>query len=149
MRKLIPILMLVLATATAIGVPSVLRKSGDCKLEVGGMFEDKKVFTVEPANADVQLTCKFRGGDFFGEFTVFANPSISNKSSRKLMVSYNVAFFDKAGELIACAEQSGDVDADAKNHQFGSCMSKLSQEEFAKITAYKVVVYVSEPAKKK
>jgi hypothetical protein len=113
------------------------------------MFEDKKVFTVELANADLQLTCKFRGGEFFGEFTVFANPSISNKSGRKLMVSYNVAFFDKAGELVACAEQSGDVDADAKNHQFGSCMSKLSQEEFAKITTYKLVVYVSEPVKKK
>jgi hypothetical protein len=149
MRKLIPILTLVLATTTAIGVPSVLRKSGDCKLEVGGMFEDKKVFTVELANADLQLTCKFRGGEFFGEFTVFANPSISNKAGRKLMVAYNVAFFDKAGELIACAEQSGDVDADAKNHQFGSCMSRLSQEEFAKITTYKLVVYVSEPVKKK
>lgn len=149
MRKLIPILMLVLAATTAIGVPSVIRKSGDCKLAVGDMFEDKKVFTVELANPDVQLTCKFRGGDFFGEFTVFANPSISNKCGKKLMVSYNVAFFDKAGELIACAEQSGDVDAAAKNHQFGSCMSKLSQEEFAKIAAYKVVVYVSEPVKKK
>jgi hypothetical protein len=148
MRKTFLALTLALVTAGALAAPSVLRKSGDCKLQVADTFEDKKVVKAELANADVQVTCKFRGGEFFGEFTLFANPSISNKAGKKLNVAYHVAFFDKAGELIASTGQSGEVDAGAEEHQFGSCLSKLSQDEFAKITAYKVVVYVSEPIKK-
>jgi len=149
MRTLGSILAIVLATGAAFAAPGVLRKSGDCKLQVGGAFDDDKVVEAKLSNADVEIVCKFRGGDFFDEFTLFANPSINNKSGKKLNVAYHVAFFDKAGELVACAEQSGDVDADTKNHQFGSCLSKLSQEEFAKITSFKVVVYVGEPKKKK
>lgn len=138
-----------MATAGALAAPSALRKSGDCKLQVGDTFDDQKIVKAELANPDLQVTCKFRGGDFFDEFTLFANPSINNKSGRKLNVAYHVAFFDKAGELIAAAGQSGDVEAGAKEYQFGSCLSKLSQDEFAKITSYKVVIYVSEPKNKR
>jgi hypothetical protein len=149
MRKLILTLTLALATTAAFAGPSVLRKNGDCKLQVGGAFDDDKVVPVTLSNSDLEIVCKFHGGDFFDEFTLFANPSISNKSGKKLNVAYHVAFFDKAGELVACAGQSGDVDADAKDHQFGSCLSKLSQAEFAKITSYKVVVYVDNAKAKK
>ncbi len=149
MRTLVLTLAIVLATGAAFAAPGVLRKNGECKLQVGGAFDDDKVVEVKLSNADVDIVCKFRGGEFFGEFTLFANPSISNKSGRKLGAAYNVAFFDKAGELVCCAEQSGDIDAGAKNHQFGSCLSKLPQEEFAKITSYKLVVYLGEPKKKK
>src|SRR5262245_44730186 len=100
MRSSLLTLMLALATTAAIAAPGVLRKSGDCKLQVADTFDDQKVVKVELADSDVQVTCKFRGGDFFGEFTLFANPSINNKSGRNLNVAYHVAFFDKAGELI-------------------------------------------------
>ena len=149
MRKLILTVALALATTATFAAPSVLRKSGDCKLQIGDTFDDSKVFNAELSNSDVQVTGKFHGGDFFGEFTLFANPTLNNKSGKKLNVAYHVAFFDKAGELVASAGQSGDVDADAKDHQFGSCLSRLSQAEFAKITSYKVVVYVDNAKPKK
>lgn len=149
MKTQLLMLAFALAATATIGAPSVLRKSGECKLQVGGdMFDDSKNVKVELSNADVEITCAFRGGDFFDEFTVFANPSIKNKSGKKLSVAYQVAFFDKAGELIACAAQSGEVDVGSSDMQFGSAMSKLPQAEFAKIASYKVVVYV-EPAKAK
>ncbi len=144
MRELTLIGVFTLAALVASAAPGVLRKSGECKLQVGDMFDDEKVTAVTLSNADVEVLCKFHGGDFFGDFTLFANPTIANKSVKKLNVAYEVAFFDKAGELVACSAQSGDVDAGAKGHQFGSCLSKLPQEEFAKITSYKVVIYVSD-----
>ena len=142
-------LTLALATTTALAAPSILRKSGDCKLQVAGAFDDDKAVAVNLGNSDVEIGCKLHGGDFFDEFTLFANPSISNKSGKKLTVAYHVAFFDKAGELMACASQSGDLDVGAKDYQFGSCMSKLSQVEFSKITSYKVVVYAENAKPKK
>ena len=134
---------LVLASATAFGAPSVLRKNGDCKLQVAAdSFDDSKSVKVDLSNADVEVSAGLRGGDVFGEFHVFANPTIKNKSGKKLTVAYQVAFFDTSGELIACAAQSGEVDAGSNDMQFGSAMSKLPQAEFAKIASYKVVVYV-------
>ena len=136
-------LIFALATATAFGAPSILRKSGECKLQIGAdSFDDSKAVKVELRNADVEVTANFRGGDFFDEFHVFANPTLKNKSGKKLNIAYQVAFFDKSGELIACVAQSGDLDAGESGMQFGSAMSKLPQAEFAKIASYKVVVYV-------
>ena len=148
MRKLILTTSIALVATASFAAPSVLRKSGDCKLQIADVFDDEKIVKVELSNSDVQMTCSFHGGDFFDEFMLFANPSINNKSGKKLNVAYFVAFFDKAGELMACAQQSGDVDGDAKDYQFGSCLSALPKAEFAKITSYKVVVYVSESTQK-
>ena len=149
MKRIMSCALAVAAAATmAVAAPGVLRQSGVCKLQVGDAFDDEKVVQVKLADAQVEVVCKFRGGEFFDEFTLFANPSISNKAGKKLNVSYHVAFFDQAGELVASAGQSGEVDVRAKDYQFGSCLSKLSPEEFAKITSYKVVIYVSEPKKK-
>src|SRR5512136_1335267 len=98
MRKVILTLILGLAATMAFAAPSVLRKSGDCKLQVTTNASDpQKVMTVLLTNADVEVTCKFRGGDLVGEFTLFAFPTIVNKSGKELSVAYQVAFFDKAG----------------------------------------------------
>jgi hypothetical protein len=139
-----------LVAATTFGAPSVLRKSGDCKLQIGAdSFDDSKAVKVELANVDVEVTANFRGGEFFDEFHVFANPTIKNKSGKKLNIAYQAAFFDKSGELIACVAQSGDLDAGESGMQFGSAMSKLPQVEFSKITSYKVVIYVDAAKAKK
>lgn len=147
-RVLTTVCLLTVFAFTTRAAPSILRKSGDCKLQVGDAFDNDKVVAVTLENSDVKMTCKFRGGDFFDEFTLFANPSIDNKSGKKIDVSYQVAFFDKAGELIATAGQDGDVDASDTNYQFGSCLRKLPQAEFDKIASYRIVVYVSESRKK-
>lgn len=150
MKTKLSIFILALITATAFGAPSTLRKNGECKLQVGAdSFDDSKAVKVELSNADVEVTANFRGGDFFDEFHVFANPTIKNKSGKKLNVTYQAAFVDKGGELIACVAQSGEVDAEDSGMQFGSAMSKLPLAEFAKIASYKVVVYVEAAKAKK
>ena len=47
-------LMLALATAAALAAPSTLRKSGDCKLQVAGAFDDDKAVAVNLGNASVE-----------------------------------------------------------------------------------------------
>ena len=142
-RILVGLIMLGLVVPV-IGAPEVIRKSGDCKLQVAGAFDDDKLVKVAIKDPKVELLCKFRGGEFFGKFMLFANPHITNKAGKKINVSYSVAFLDKAGNLVACASQAGDVDAGAKDHQFGSCLAKVPKAEFDKIASYKIVVYVSD-----
>jgi len=150
MKMKLLLLTVALVAATAFSAPSVLRKSGDCKLQVGSdSFDDSKSVKVELANADVEVTGNFRGGDIFDKFYVFAHPTIKNKSGRKLSITYQAAFFDRNGELITGVAESGDVDAGEIETQFGSAMSKLPQTEFSKITSYKVVVYVEAAKGKK
>lgn len=150
MKTKLVLLSLALAAITTSAAPSILRKNGDGKLQVtDNSFDDSKVVKVGLNNADVEISCAFRGGDFFGDFTLFSNPTIKNKSGKKLDIAYQAAFFDKSGELIACTTQSGEVEADGGDMQFGSCMSKLPQAEFAKITSYRVTVYVSVAKAKK
>jgi hypothetical protein len=145
MKKTLLTLSLALVTAAALAAPGVLRKSGNCKLQVGDMFDDSKAAKVTLSNADVEAVCTFRGDDdFFGSFVVIANPSLKNKSGKKLDLGYHVAFFDKDGHLVAVAQQAGDLDADAENHQFASCIAHVPREEFEKIVSYKVVIYLKE-----
>jgi hypothetical protein len=128
--------------------PSVLRQSANCKI-VRAEFNDAGVVKVPLKNADVEILCKFRADDFFGRDVVMANPEIKNLTGKELAVAYHVAFFSKDGELIGSATQEGTVRADAKALQFGSCIITAPPGEIAKISSYKVVVYVNEPKPKK
>ena len=65
MRKTLLTLTLALATAAALAAPAILRKNGDCKLQVAGAFDDDKAVAVNLGNADVEIVCKLHGGDFF------------------------------------------------------------------------------------
>jgi hypothetical protein len=143
----IPLLVLA-SIVPAWAEPSTIRQAGECKI-VRAEFNEPGVIKVPLKNSDVEILAKFRADDFFGRDVVMANPEIKNLSGKDLNVAYHVAFFSKEGELIGSATQEGDVKADAKNHQFGSCIVTIPPAEIAKINSYKVVVYVKEAKPKK
>jgi hypothetical protein len=144
-RNLLATLILGCTATVAMGAPSTLRKNGECRLQT----EAEKAFKVNLGNADVDMVTEVKGGDFFGKFTLEANPTIANKSGRKLHIAYYAAFFDASGELIACASQNSEVDAGAKGLQFGSCLSPVARQDFDRIVSYKISVYVNEAKDKK
>ncbi len=129
-------------TLTASAAPSVIRKSGECKI-VRADFDGKGAMQVPLKNADVEILCKLRADDFFGRDVVMANPEIKNLTAKPLDLAYHVAFFTKDGELVGSATQRGEIDPNG-NMQFGSCIITVPKEEIAQVSAYKISVYVSE-----
>ncbi len=126
-----------------------LRKSGACTLRVAKTsFDEAAVFTVTVADETVEAFCDFRGGEFFDNFAVFAVPRITNRAGRPINVSYHVAFFDQAGDLIASTSQNSDLAADAQAHQLGSCLTQIPKAAFEQIAAYKLVIYTADTQKK-
>jgi hypothetical protein len=124
-----------------------IRKTGECILPVAPAFDKGKVFSVPVGNDKIEAVCDFRGGDFLGSFAVFAIPRITNKSGKPINVSYHVAFFDKAGDLIASTSQEADLKADAKELQLASCLVKIPKDAFQRIASYRLVIYLSDVKK--
>ena len=143
------VLALVLAMAMAVSADATeISKSGECKLQVSkSPFDPTKVFLMTVGNDKINVTCRFYGQDFFGRFALFATPFITNKSGNPINAACNVAFFDKSGELIASALQTDDLKADAKDWQFGGCLSRIPKESFDRITSYKLIIYLSDAKK--
>src|ERR1051326_5733518 len=100
MKSLIVLATLFIAAAHVAAVPGSIRKSGDCKIQTAKAFETGKIFRTAMANDELEVTIELRGDNLFGKFVVNANPEIKNKSGRTLNVSYHVALFNKAGELV-------------------------------------------------
>ncbi len=143
-RGLILTLGLALVAYDVFAAPNVLRKNGDCKLQVCDYFRGNGVMKVPISDSEVETTFKLLGDDnWFGSFAVVANPEVRNKSQRHLEVACHVAFFDKAGELVASASQSADLKA-GEVTSFGSCVGKISRKEFDRISSYKIVIYVED-----
>jgi hypothetical protein len=63
-------------------------------------------------------------------------------------VSYHVAFFDKAGDLIAGTSQEVELKADAKELQMGSCLARIPRDSLQRIASYRLVIYLSDMKKK-
>ena len=129
---------------------SFTEKEGPCVLKKGSAF-DKDVPTVE-IGKNIQGTCKFYISDFIGRTIINANMSVKNTSKERRNCQYYVAFFDKKGKLIGCADQGlGDgLDAGADT-QMGSCLIFLPDGMAETVTSYKVRFYETDkmPPKKK
>jgi hypothetical protein len=145
MKKIVlAVLVLVTFSLGVYALPSTIVKSGNCKLQKAGPFDKKKVFSVNLKNADAAVSCKFRGGDFFRKFMLFAIPQVTNLSGKPFRISYNVAFFDNKNNLVACVSQSWDnIEANANGFTLGSAMVQIPQEKFNDISSYKLVIYIS------
>ncbi|MFA6356242.1 MAG: hypothetical protein WCY23_03940 [Candidatus Omnitrophota bacterium] len=148
MKIMITILLMLSCSLAVAETPGVIHKAGECKLQVASAFDDDKMFEVSLKTDQMDIICKFYGGEFFDKFMVFANPRITNKAGKKINVSYHVAFFDKAGELVCSASQQSDIAGNEKDFQLGSCLMKLPQEDLSNIVSYKIVVYAGEPSEK-
>jgi hypothetical protein len=125
-----------------------LRKSGDCKIQEAKMFDKDKIVSVTLQNAEIQVQCKIYSGEFMEDYALYAIPWITNLGGKKVNVSYQAAFLDSKGELVACVSQNADIPADARDHQLGSSMVMISRAIIDKITSYKIVIYTSESKEK-
>lgn len=123
---------LVLA-GTAWAVPSTLAKSGSCKLD------EKTV--VELSNADFSVTCEFSGRKAFGKYCLIAIPKFTNKAGRTFYISYNVSFFNKAGNLVASVSQHRTLQENKKDFALVSAQTYLHEGDARNITSYQLVVY--------
>jgi hypothetical protein len=139
---------LAIAVVASAGATEI-RKAGECKLKARSDLGDAHAaLSVTVGNDKIEAVCRFSGGDFFGGFALFAVPAITNKSGKPTGVSYNVAFFDKTGELIAASSQGFDLAANAKDVQFSSCLTKIPKDSFERVASYKLVIYLADVKKK-
>jgi hypothetical protein len=135
------------AALSAPAQTSELRKSGACTLrEAPDALDETKAFKVTLENDALRVRADLHGRKFFNDFAVIANAGLSNKSGKPLSVHYNAAFFDNNGDLIASASQDCDLEANDKEVQLASCLSKLPRTAFERIASYKIVIY-TEPGK--
>ena len=144
MKKLIlTALALTALSFSTYAVPSSITKAGKCKIQEAGTFDRNKLFKIDLKNKDVSLTCSFRFKDFFGTPTVFAIPTVNNLSKQTCRISYNVAFFDAKNNLVAAVSQHwNNLKPDSKNFQLGSAMTSIPKNDIARITSYKMVIYI-------
>jgi len=139
--------MVILSGVSAIASPSRIAKSDKCVLQEAGPFDKNKILTLELNNADVQIQFNLRGDKFFGKFIIQTTPKISNLSEKPKHVAYNIAFFDKNGQLVASTSSSTDLKPNQKNKYAGSNMPEIPRQALKDIVSYQVVIYVTEGKK--
>jgi hypothetical protein len=153
MKRNFLILFLALAVTAVFAEPNVvvLRKSGECKLKISNNpwgASDSEIFSVSLTNSDVAVTCDLWSGDWAKNFRLFGKIKSDSKTDNDLSIGYNVAFFDKSGEFIACLHLDGSVNGNAQGVGSEQLMSIISPEEFAKIDSYKIVLQITKIEKK-
>src|SRR6185503_19477067 len=114
MKSFIALTVFLLAETLFAAVPGSMRKSGEGKIQMASFSEKDKILHVALSNDEVEVTTGLRGDTFFKKFIVNANPEVKNKSARALNVSYHVALFNKAGELVGATAQESDLDPGKK-----------------------------------
>jgi len=139
--------MVMLAGFSAANSQGKITKSGECVLQEAGAFDKSKIFTLEMKNAEVQLQFNLRGSDFFGRFIIQTTPKISNLSGKPKHIAYNIAFFDKNGQLVASTSSSTNLAANEKDKYAGSNMPEIPRQALQTIASYQAVVYVMDGKK--
>lgn len=120
-----------------------LRDSGKCQIQQAGPFDDDKVVKISLSNDQLELEANLRADDFVGDYALFAIPSITNKSEENLSCSWNIAFFDAEGQLVAALSQATEVGGGSKDFQLASCLATLPKAVIQRIAAYEAVCYVN------
>ncbi len=139
--------MVILVGFSATASPSKVTRSDKCVLQEAGAFDKNKIFTFELKNSGVRVQFNLRGNEFFGRFIIQTTPKISNLSKKPKHVAYNIAFFDKDGQLVACTSSSTDLKPNEKNKFAGSNMPEIPRQDLKDIASYQVVIYVTEGKK--
>jgi len=153
MKKNLFILLLFFTVTAAFAEPIVvvLRKNGECKLKISNNpwgASQNDIFSVGLTNSDVAVTCNIWSADWAKNFRLFGTVTSDSKTDNDLSIGYNVAFFDKFGEFIACLHLDGSVNGNAQGVGSEKLTSIISPEEFAKIESYKIVLQITKIEKK-
>jgi hypothetical protein len=135
--------------AAASQVKTFTEKEGPCTIRKRENLND--AFTVE-IGQNIHGTCKFYIDDFLGQTIINANMSVKNVSKERRNCRYYVAFFDKDGKLVGCANQ-GLCDeglASGEDTNMCSCLVFVPPGTAETVTSYKVRFYETDklPEKK-
>jgi hypothetical protein len=142
------VLAAVICTVASVALAGVAadRKSGACKLQQCGAFDDAKQFKFKFGKV-LKAECEWRLDDFFGKNTAFVGATIKNPTEKPMFFQYSVALFDAKGNLIGATSQSSFGDdglAGGDETQLGSCLIMLPKAAAKQIAKYQVVLYESD-----
>ncbi len=123
-------------------------KEGPCSLKDAKSHE--KAVKIE-LGKNIQGDCRFYIDEFFGKTIINANISVKNTSKERRNCQYYVAFFDKDGKLVGCAEQGLGDDglAAGKDTNMCSCLIYLPDGAAETVASYKVRLYETDPIAEK
>jgi len=122
-------------------------KTDKCTLQEADAFEETKLCVIETRNEEVQVVFSVRGSEFFDHFVIMTAPKLTNLSDKVKYIAYNLAFFDKRGDMVACTSSNADLKKGAKDMQSGASMPAIPPSMLDKITSYKATIYVLEGKK--
>ena len=86
--------------------------------------------------------------DFFETVVIKANGKLKNTTNKDLQIIYVVSFYDKNDKLIGAATGNAHL-APNKETNWGSAIVKGNEDNFKKVTSYKLNAYTFEVAPKK
>jgi hypothetical protein len=101
----------------------------------------EKVTQVTLRNEVAHVRVDMRSQDFFGRYTVFAIPMITNLLGRELYVSYSASFYDANEQLVCAIHQGFTIAADASGFQLASAMAAVPKAAAESIRSYRIAIY--------
>lgn len=102
------------------------------------------------AGKEITMEIPLYIGDFFKETVIKAMGKLKNTTDKDLRIIYVVSFYDKDAKLIGATTGNCHL-APQKIAYWGNAVIKGSEEQFKKITSYKLHAFTFEvpPEKKK
>ncbi len=147
MRKCTIFVLTFLACTLSLFAQSTIIKSGECTIQEADAFDESKLWITELKNEEVKIVVNVRGGEFFDNFVIMTSPKVTNLSDQKKYISFNLAFFNQKGILVACTSISNGLEKGTENMQIGASMPAVSPSLISDITSYQATVYVFEGKK--
>lgn len=142
MKKTLVVILTFLVGTITLSAQNIITKSGKCALQEAEVFDDSKLWVKELKNEEVKIILKVRGSEFFDRFVIMTSPSVTNLSDQKKYISFNLVFYDKNGNMIACTSANNELKEGTENMQIGASMSTVTPALLSRITSYQVTVYI-------
>jgi hypothetical protein len=147
MKKCIIFILTFYVCTLSLSAQSIIIKSGKCSIQEADAFDESKLWITELKNEEVKVVVNVRGSEFFENFVIMTSPRVTNFSDQKKQISFNLAFYNQKGDLVACTSVSSNLDKGAENMQIGASMPTVSRSLISEITSYQATLYIFEGKK--
>lgn len=123
-------------------------KEGAIKLQNYSFGDDINKKNVIALGEKVNFSINAYLDEFFGETIINANATITNKTTGAMQAIYVIRFYDDAGNIIGAHATNWTLKPN-ESINYGSALIRGKNEDFAKITKYKVYACSYETLPKK
>jgi hypothetical protein len=100
------------------------------------------------AGKEITMEMPLHIDDFFNDVVIKANGKLKNTTNKYLQIIYVISFYGEDSKLIGAATGNCNLPPD-KEKYWGSAMLKGYEENFKKVTSYKLKAYTFEVPPKK